>query len=305
LTTEARRSEGRRILAGLALRAPIALIIGALAIPASSLAETVSLKAGASEVLMETVTITCQFNRIKATFDGTVVADRTISSGDTLDIETGDRENRVILNQAEDVLPEVETLVDMGAGADSFVSSVRGDSNALEVHMGSGNDLYGNNNFGDGDQIRVDGDAGDDIVSLQIRGKDNTFRVNGGAGDDYAKVNSPSNLSGNSIRADLGAGDDVLQSKGGITAVYDGGAGHDRLSISGNGAQYQLVGGTGDDELTTRGTGRDTVSGGRGNDLIVVRGGGRDTVKCGAGRDTVLADKNDVVADDCESLKAI
>jgi hypothetical protein len=47
--------------------------------------------------------------------------------------------------------------------------------------------------------------------------------------------------------------------------------------------------------------GKDTLFGGRGNDVLVP-GAGADAVHCGAGRDLVRADREDVVARDCEAV---
>ena len=47
----------------------------------------------------------------------------------------------------------------------------------------------------------------------------------------------------------------------------------------------------------------DKVSGGPGNDTVKVKDGVRDRVTCGGGRDTVVADKKDKVAKDCEVVR--
>ena len=70
----------------------------------------------------------------------------------------------------------------------------------------------------------------------------------------------------------------------------DGLAGNDRIEA-----------GSGEDTITG-GAGRDTVFGGGGRDVIVVRDGERDVVSCGTERDTVVADRKDVVARDCERV---
>ena len=63
-----------------------------------------------------------------------------------------------------------------------------------------------------------------------------------------------------------------------------------------------VEGGSGDDLLTGDG-GRDTIRGGSGNDRINARDGRRDSISCGAGRDTVIADRCDRVAKDCERVR--
>jgi len=70
----------------------------------------------------------------------------------------------------------------------------------------------------------------------------------------------------------------------------DGLAGND-LIRSGNG-----------DDTVTGGRGRDTIDAAGGRDVIIVRDGERDVVQCGSELDTVLADRKDVVARDCERV---
>lgn len=74
--------------------------------------------------------------------------------------------------------------------------------------------------------------------------------------------------------------------------VADGGAGNDR--IVGRRGQDVLIGGPG----------RDEVSGAGQDDRILVRDGEVDVVRCGWGNaDTVIADRFDVVASDCERVR--
>ena len=86
------------------------------------------------------------------------------------------------------------------------------------------------------------------------------------------------------------SGADLIRGLGGNDALF-GRSGNDRL-----------LGGAGDDRLNG-GPGRDFLDGGPGNDQIDARDGARDTVRCGAGRDTVLADRTDTVARDCEIVR--
>jgi arylsulfatase A-like enzyme len=58
--------------------------------------------------------------------------------------------------------------------------------------------------------------------------------------------------------------------------------------------------GLGGNDLLRGGPGRDRLLGGPGNDRILDREGARDTIACGLGVDRVLADRLDVVAEDCE-----
>jgi CSLREA domain-containing protein len=85
-------------------------------------------------------------------------------------------------------------------------------------------------------------------------------------------------------------GKDVLRSFGGADCL-SGGRGNDRL-----------VSGSGDDRLVG-GKGRDSMASGSGADDVRARDGARDFVKCGAGRDTVVADKVDRIAKDCEKVR--
>jgi Ca2+-binding RTX toxin-like protein len=85
--------------------------------------------------------------------------------------------------------------------------------------------------------------------------------------------------------------------------------------IDGKGGNDTIEAGYGDDVITG-GPGRDTINAdagagactflvcrvGAGNDRVNVRDGERDSVICGPGRDTVIADKKDVIARDCERI---
>ena len=86
------------------------------------------------------------------------------------------------------------------------------------------------------------------------------------------------------------AGRDLLHGLGGNDRLF-GRAGNDRL-----------VGGAGNDRLVG-GAGRDVIEGGIGADTIEVRDGSRDSVNCGNGRDTVIADRLDTVARNCETIR--
>ena len=85
-------------------------------------------------------------------------------------------------------------------------------------------------------------------------------------------------------------GADTLIGRGGADKI-NGGRGNDRL-----------IGGPGNDRLNG-GPGRDRLNGGPGNDRIDARGNGIDTITCGPGRDTVIADRSDRIARDCENVR--
>ena len=86
------------------------------------------------------------------------------------------------------------------------------------------------------------------------------------------------------------AGRDVLRGLGG----------NDRLF--GRGGDDRLFGGSGNDRLVG-GAGKDALDAGAGRDLVESRDGARDVVRCGPGRDTVVADRLDWVARDCELVR--
>ena len=96
-----------------------------------------------------------------------------------------------------------------------------------------------------------------------------------------------------------GAGNDRVTGGDGADTIF-GGAGNDR--VNGGAGNDTISGGAGNDRIKG-GAGRDKISGGAGNDRIDVRDGERDTVKCGSGKDTVIADKKDKVAKDCEVVR--
>lgn len=91
--------------------------------------------------------------------------------------------------------------------------------------------------------------------------------------------------------------------------IIRGKAGDD--TIRGKAGDDKLLGGRGDDtvsgdagnDIIDGGPGEDLLLGGAGNDRIRARDGAQDTISCGKGRDTVIADRNDVVARDCEVIK--
>lgn len=89
---------------------------------------------------------------------------------------------------------------------------------------------------------------------------------------------------------------------GGSSAdTINGGEGNDR--IDGGFGGDLLSGNSGNDRIIGR-TGRDRISTGSGNDRVDARDGRRDRrISCGTGRDTVIADRVDRVAHDCERVR--
>lgn len=80
---------------------------------------------------------------------------------------------------------------------------------------------------------------------------------------------------------------------------YRGGPGPD--VIDGRGGNDRLFGRGGNDRITG-GPGRDVIDSGPGNDRVLARDGARDAIRCGTGRDTVVADRVDTAARDCERV---
>lgn len=95
-----------------------------------------------------------------------------------------------------------------------------------------------------------------------------------------AKVNRLTGTAGGD-RVDGRGGSDVIKGLGGVDCLV-GGAGNDRL---------------------VPGAGGDRAGGGPGRDTVRARDGARDRITCGGGRDTVVADRKDTVAKDCEVVR--
>ncbi|WP_170181780.1 FG-GAP-like repeat-containing protein [Phreatobacter stygius] len=162
------------------------------------------------------------------------------------------------------------------------------------------------NFFGPGRTARVDGTAGNDLIDLTTRFSDAETKVVA----DYALAlkdsllgasNAPitaqqfadlfSNPTYSVIRADGGAGDDIIRGTSG-TDILVGGVGNDTLEgrdgqdwLFGDEGNDTLDGGRGDDFLSG-GAGNDGLAGGEGNDFLA-GGAGEDTLDGGAGGDVL------------------
>lgn len=153
------------------------------------------------------------------------------------------------------------------------------------------------------DGVANDGRAGeaDNVLAMERITSDSAGTFTGDAGDNEftaPEVGRASTLLGL-------AGNDTLIAGDAHGDAVDGGAGDDLVE-----------GGFGDDKLTG-GPGRDIVNGDRksrcneyhcdyaglGNDTIDVRDGEVDSVTCGVGTDRVIADADDVIAADCETVE--
>lgn len=211
-------------------------------------------------------------------FQGTDV----VRGGDGSDTVSGDTfSEKGVFADVVDGGPGADTLVDYRFSGDAARAP------AIDVSLdGQAND----GRAGEGDNIggveRIDaGSAG-------------SF-----TGDDAAnEFVAPQTGAAGTLRG-LG-GDDVLIAGDANGDTVDGGAGNDTVE-----------GGFGDDRIIG-GPGRDAIAGDRksrcnemacdalvaGNDTIEARDGEVDSVSCGVGADRVIADPDDVVASDCETV---
>ena len=136
---------------------------------------------------------------------------------------------------------------------------------------------------------RLTGTRGGD----RIKGRNGRDRIRGRGGDDCLSGDGGKDRvsgDGGSDRVKGGSGKDRLK----------GGAGKDK--INGGKGPDRIAGGGGKDKING-GKGADRVKAGGGKDRIKLRGAGRDRVSCGGGKDTVIADRRDRVAKDCEKVK--
>ncbi len=132
-------------------------------------------------------------------------------------------------------------------------------------------------------------------VAKTIRGNHDDNTINGTEGPDkIIAKGGDDTVNGN------GGDDKVFAGRGADTV--NGGPGNDVLK--GQAGNDELNGEDGDDRLIG-GKSVDTLDGGPGDDFIKGRGDGNkpDQITCGDGfDDTVKADRNDVVAADCENV---
>jgi Ca2+-binding RTX toxin-like protein len=166
----------------------------------------------------------------------------------------------------------------LGKGGNDILYALAGDDNLLG---GPGKDwvLGGNNRVPKGGEKNLKGGLGNDGVVGGI-GSDNTL---GGPGNDF-------------VLGDYG-NDRVVGGEG--KDFVHGSRGSDRV-VGEEGPDW-LVDGDLDDAW------KDILSGGDGNDIFVVDNVPvrRDIVSCGSGFDRVLADRQDLVAPDCEKVRVV
>ena len=84
-----------------------------------------------------------------------------------------------------------------------------------------------------------------------------------------------------------------------VLCTHTGTRGSDSLTGSGG---FDIICGRAGDDTIDPGAGRDLVFGEAGADRVTARDGRRDTIRCGRGRDSVVADRRDIVARDCERV---
>jgi hypothetical protein len=233
-----------------------------------------------------------------------------------LDVDTGDRDDRVTLVDAEGFPDELAAKVAGGDGADVLAA---GESTA-ELLGGQGDDTL-TGGLGDDD---LAGGAGADTIA----GGAGTDAIEGGEGDDTLDGGAGfDTLSGgdgadSALYADAavhvvalgGDGDDRVAGDiervggGPVADTFTGTAAAERLEggdgadiLRGEGGDDALDGGSGADQLVG-GPGADTVDAGDGDDTVEANDGTIDAVACGSGDDGVTADVTDTVAADCERV---
>ena len=180
----------------------------------------------------------------------------------------------------------------------------------LQVRLGDRDDSYAGRSK-DRTGAVVLGGSGDDVLRGgrgrdELKGGPGRDRLLGGRGVDTADYSDRTT----SVRVDLVAGtSDTGDGLKGIESVL-GGAGADVLVgdaddnlLSGAGGADSLRAGPGDDQIEG-GKGADSVKGGAGDDALLTWGDDRaDEVTCGSGTDEAVSESLDTLTD-CERLRA-
>jgi Ca2+-binding RTX toxin-like protein len=244
-----------------------------------------------------------------------------------LDVDTGDRNDRVLLSD----FFFRQIAVAGGRGDDTlYVSSHTGTPAHLDGGPGD-DDLTVNLQLGAEPVLR--GGTGDDTLTILDAVGGQAF---GGAGDDRLVYTGFTHSFGFPLVLDGGSGNDTyafglqfvptamvpgsgldtldesdadpraiasltfdMQTCSGCVDRVIGTPGGDQ--ITGDGRAQAIQGGGGDDALDGGG-GNDALFGEGGDDTITSRDGSIDVVSCGSGTDTVVADRRDVVSRDCENV---
>jgi len=225
-----------------------------------------------------------------------------------------------------------DDVLDGGDGNDT----IDGYSGADRIAGGAGDDLLHPDSFETPSPDVVDGGPGVDRIESDYvtRNPDapkppSTFTLAGGAddgrpgeGDDIRNVERLM-LSQSATFTGTDAAEYVKLHQVGDAGTLNGMGGDDELragdgadTIDGGTGADLLDGGYGDDTITG-GPGRDRISADLasgdcgpywckypyGNDTVLARDGEIDSITCGAGTDRVVADADDVVAGDCETVE--
>lgn len=188
---------------------------------------------------------------------------------------------------------EGDNLVDAeiiltGTGADS----VTGAGGPNEIRTGGGSDSL----VGGAGADELDAGSGDDTLD----GGTGSDSLSGGPGTDtasYATRIARVTVTLDDAKDD--GEDGELDDVGSDVENVDGGFVGDTLV--GDGGANTLRGNGGGDTLTGGG-GADVLDGGEGDDAVFARDDAKDTIACGVGADSVVADANDEVAADCETV---
>ncbi|HEV2723695.1 MAG TPA: hypothetical protein VGV10_03605 [Thermoleophilaceae bacterium] len=205
--------------------------------------------------------------------------------------------------------------------ASSANNRITGTVGGDRIFGGTGNDvvdaLAGNDcvDLGTGDD-RGQGGLGNDLLLAgdgadRVSGSSGKDKVNGNPGNDRLDGGRhDDNIAGDAGNDTLlgGFGNDRLHGVSGKDLItgsrgrdrINGGAGNDR--VSGGSSGDRIAGDAGSDRINGN-SGADSISGNSGNDRITSRDNSRDKVNCGGGRDTVVADRKDRVARNCERVK--
>jgi len=294
------------------LAAPVILVLG-LCLPAGAHASTSCAHGGApANMLLVTVSgrseavITRRGQEIVA---GDYEKPPVACAGDTPTVLNTDTIN--VLFVGED-LPSAEVLLANGPmapgataepeGASEIEIRVAGPGVYIDIVGTAGGDEFRWGSGGPDPGLNVNPrEAGDVDVDVTVVGDFDAplLYAELGAGNDTITGNA--GLSGGSVYANGGSGDDVMTAPRGAEADLDGNGGDDVITgsrradlLRGDAGNDRILGGAGADNLTG-GSGRDRVEGGSGRDFIKVRDMARDSVNCGSGRDRVNTDRRDRV----------
>eukprot|EP00899_Mesostigma_viride_P012293 jgi/Mesvir1/21064/Mv18212-RA.1 len=153
-----------------------------------------------------------------------------------------------------------------------YVSDGNGFANNISVAGGDGNDgIFVGVRDTDG-SIAVSGENGNDIIGVLVSGTDGSIAVSGENGNDHIDVY-------------------VVDHNGDV--AVSGGDGNDNVRVSSQAFEaFTVLGGSGNDTLTSIGSGRGTMDGGDGSDTVW-GGAGNDTLSGGRGDDYLHGEDHD------------